>query len=74
MLGVKIEMTIPKRIGTDNELADSFFFDVFFSSGLNIFGKTRMPTMITTSVSISVMEAKKILICYKLNLLIYSLL
>ena len=58
IVGIRIEITIPKRMGTDIELIDSFFLDGLLSSRLNIFGKIIMPMMITTSVSISVIEAK----------------
>jgi hypothetical protein len=60
--GMSIDKTIPNRMGIDIELIDNFCFDVFFFSDLKSLGKIRMPTMITTSVSISVIEAKKILI------------
>ncbi len=46
---------------TEIELIDNFFFDFDWDSRLNIFGKIKMPTMIARRVSISVIEAKKIL-------------
>ena len=55
---------IPKRAGTETALVGSFFFDNPFSSFRNILGKIKMAIMITRSVSISVIEAKKILIYF----------
>ncbi len=59
MIGISIVARTPKRVETDNELSGVVFLDEVFASGLSILGKMRMPIMIATMVSISVMEAKK---------------
>ena len=52
-------MIIPKRAGIGIDFLDNFCFDEVSVFGLNILGNMRMPIIITTRVSISVIDAKK---------------
>ena len=72
IIGIRIEARIPKRTKTGIEFMDNFSFDDPFFSCLNILGRIIMPIIITTRVSISVIEAKKfpnlfqcLIICFK---------